>query len=93
MIALRAKERRGCIVSVNGAYRPRQPRTSPLWRCLVAHFDEFLALYPERYQARLGGLRPVIKCIKIQTPIAVVAFTRQRIKDMAHAVIERILKY
>ncbi|TAN35795.1 MAG: hypothetical protein EPN23_10365 [Verrucomicrobia bacterium] len=61
MIALPTKEWSGCIASVNGAYRPRQPRTSPLWRCLVAHFDEFLALYPERYQARLDGLRPVIQ--------------------------------
>ena len=61
MSAFRTKEREVCAVSVQGAYRPRRPRTSPLWRCLVAHFDEFLTLYPERYEARFGYLRPVIK--------------------------------
>jgi transposase-like protein len=61
MSAFRTKEREASTVSVKGTYRPRRPRTSPLWRCLGAHFDEFLALYPERYEARLGFLRPVIK--------------------------------
>ena len=61
MSAFRTKEREACAVSLQGSYRPRRPRTSPLWRCLVAHFDEFLALYPERYEARLGYLRPVIQ--------------------------------
>ena len=61
MAVLHAQRKRAAALSFHGAYWPRQPRTSPLWRCLVAYFDEFLALYPERYEARLGGLRAVVK--------------------------------
>ena len=41
-------------------YRPRRPKTSPLWQCLSRHFTAFLAGYEERYQSRYGFLRPVI---------------------------------
>ena len=61
MAAPHAQRKRATVLMFHGAYRPRQPRSSPLWRCLVAHFDEFLALYPDRYEARLGGLRAVVK--------------------------------
>jgi hypothetical protein len=37
-------------------YRPRRPRTSPLWRILDEHFERFLDVYPERYQHKLGFL-------------------------------------
>jgi hypothetical protein len=39
MSAFRTREREACAVSVKGAYRLRRPRTSPLWRCLVSHFE------------------------------------------------------
>ena len=40
-------------------YRARKPKASPLWKCLSAHFDTFLATYEERYQPRYGYLRPI----------------------------------
>ena len=41
-------------------YQPRNPKASPLWRCVDAHFEEFLQVYSERYQPRYGVLRDVI---------------------------------
>jgi hypothetical protein len=41
-------------------YRPRQPRRSPLWRCLNAYFNTFRAIYPEAYEREYGCLRAVI---------------------------------
>jgi hypothetical protein len=43
-----------------GFYRPRQPWTSPLHRLFEEHHDEFERVYPERFQAKYGFLRPVI---------------------------------
>ena len=45
---------------VEQVYRPRRPKASPLWQCLYDHFDAFLDAYNERYQPRLGFLRPII---------------------------------
>jgi len=44
-------------------YRPRKPRTSPLWQCLTRHFDSFQAVYEERYQSRHGYLRPTCRAV------------------------------
>jgi hypothetical protein len=41
-------------------YRARNPKGSPLWRCLDAHFDTFLDIYPEVYEREYGFLRPII---------------------------------
>ena len=41
-------------------YQPRNPKASPLWRCVDAQFEEFLQVYSERYQPRYGVLRDVI---------------------------------
>lgn len=43
-----------------GLYRPRRPRTSPLWRLLHRFFPDFLRVYEERYRPRLGCLRDVV---------------------------------
>ena len=43
----------------NPAYRPRKPKASPLWQCLVRHFDVFLGQYEECYRKRYGFLRPI----------------------------------
>ena len=43
-----------------GVYRARRPRESPLWRLLKDHFDEFLAVYDDRFAAAHGPLRSVI---------------------------------
>ena len=42
-------------------YRPRQPWDSPLYRLLEEHYEEFEGVYPERFQARYGFWRPVIR--------------------------------
>ena len=39
---------------------PRNPKASPLWRCIDAHFEELLQVYPGRYQPRYGVMRDVI---------------------------------
>jgi hypothetical protein len=41
-------------------YRPRRPEESPVHRILVEHFDEFVRVYPERFQERYGFWRPVV---------------------------------
>ncbi|MBJ7259720.1 MAG: transposase [Chthoniobacterales bacterium] len=41
-------------------YRARNPKASPLWQCLDAHFDTFLEIYPEVYEREYGFLRPII---------------------------------
>ncbi len=43
-----------------GLYRPRRPRTSPLYRLLEDHFAEFTTVYDERFAHRYGYWRPVI---------------------------------
>ena len=45
---------------VTGAYRPRSPKASPLYQCVQAHFGEFEAAYPTRYQEEYGFYRPLI---------------------------------
>ena len=39
-------------------YRRRDPFPSPLWELLDRHYDEFETVYPERYEATYGYLRP-----------------------------------
>jgi hypothetical protein len=46
-------------------YRARNPKASPLWRCLDAHFDTFLEIYPEVYEREYGFLRPIIPEVAI----------------------------
>jgi hypothetical protein len=45
---------------VTGAYKPRNPKASPLYQCVKTHFAEFEASYPTRYQEQYGFYRPVI---------------------------------
>jgi len=42
-------------------YRPRKARESPLFRVVEQQIEEFLRVYPERFAARHGPLRPVIE--------------------------------
>ena len=42
-------------------YRPRQPWDSPLYRLIEEHYEEFERVYPDRFQARYGFWRPVIR--------------------------------
>jgi len=40
-------------------YQPRDPKASPLYRLLDAHYDDFKAIYEERFQKDYGYWRPV----------------------------------
>jgi len=42
-------------------YRPRNPQASGLWRVASGHFDEFERVYDERFAAKYGFWRPVIR--------------------------------
>lgn len=42
-------------------YRPRNHAASPFFKVVRDHFDEFESVYPEKYQARYGFWRPVIR--------------------------------
>ncbi len=35
-------------------YRPRDPQASDLWRLMDQHFDSFLQVYDDRFQAKYG---------------------------------------
>jgi hypothetical protein len=45
---------------VTGAYKPRNPKVSPLYQCVQTHFAEFEASYAMCYQEQYGFYRPVI---------------------------------
>ena len=42
-------------------YRPRNHESSPFFKVVRDHFEEFERVYPERFQARYGFWRPVIR--------------------------------
>jgi hypothetical protein len=46
---------------VEQVYRPRRPKESPLWRCLCAHFYDFIQAYPEKCEKKYGFLKPVVE--------------------------------
>ncbi len=49
-----------CLPSQStGAYRPRQPLESDFHRLIRDHFDDFRAVYAERYARKFGYWRPV----------------------------------
>ena len=41
-------------------YRPRRPKSTPLFRLLDTHYEEFRDVYDERFSKRYGFWRPVI---------------------------------
>ena len=53
------------------AYRARNPKASPLWQCLDAHFDTFLDIYPEVYEREYGFLRPLIPEVLIHCRLSI----------------------
>ena len=40
-------------------YRPRQPKSTPLFRLLDTHYEGFRDVYDERFSKRYGFRRPV----------------------------------
>ena len=68
-------------------YNRRNPSDSPFWKIVAAHYDEFERVYPERYGAKYGFYRPVlriaadkfIKCGDLRE-----GFARVRCDDCGH---------
>ncbi len=46
---------------VEANYKPRKPKTSPLYQSISNHFADFESVYEERYQKRYGVLRDVVR--------------------------------
>jgi len=42
-------------------YRPRDPESSPFYKLVEKHFDDFERVYPDRYGMRFGFWRPIIR--------------------------------
>ncbi len=68
-------------------YSRRNPFASPFWKIVNTHYDEFERVYPERYGAKYGFYRPVlriaadkfIKCGDLRE-----GFARVRCDDCGH---------
>ena len=56
--AQQAKPRRTATPA--GIYQPRRPQSSPLYRLIDDHFQEFTTVYDERFSRRWGYWRPVV---------------------------------
>jgi hypothetical protein len=41
-------------------YKPRRPRSSPLFRLFEEHFDRFCVIYEEEFEREYGPLRPIV---------------------------------
>ena len=52
----------GAVASppAKGVYRARRPKDSALWRLFDQHYEEFEAVYEERFEETYGALRPVV---------------------------------
>jgi len=46
---------------VDQVYRPRKPKSSPLWKCLCRHFYDFIQAYPGQYEKKYGFLKPAVE--------------------------------
>jgi len=44
----------------SGVYKPRRPQSSPLYRLIEDHFEEFSTVYDERFSRRWGYWRSVV---------------------------------
>ena len=42
-------------------YRPRDHEASPFFKVVRDHFEEFERVYPEKFQAKYGYWRPIIR--------------------------------
>lgn len=50
-----------CVHEASGAYRPRHPEHTSLYRLLEEHFDDYLRCHEERFEPRDGHLRPHVR--------------------------------
>jgi hypothetical protein len=46
---------------LSAIYRPRRPRSSPLYSILQEHFERFLLVYEDKFEKLYGPLRSVVK--------------------------------
>lgn len=51
----------GMSERAGGAYKPRDPRASPLFGLVEGFFDAFERVYDDRYEAECGFWRPVVR--------------------------------
>ncbi|MFH1008015.1 MAG: transposase [Candidatus Latescibacterota bacterium] len=76
-----------CYMGFPALYRQRRPRSPGLWQALDTRFEEFQAVYDERFETRLGPLRPVvIKRVQeyLQCGILDYGFARVRCPECKH---------
>lgn len=50
-----------CVGEASGAYRPRHPERTTLYRLLDEHFEDYLRCHEERFESRDGHLRPHVR--------------------------------
>ncbi len=48
-------------------YRPRQPRNSPLYQLLEAHYEEVKALWEERFKQTYGRWRGFLRWVALRS--------------------------
>ena len=46
--------------AIKGAYRPRHPEQSKFYQIIRDHVEEFIRIYPERFESQYGYYRHII---------------------------------
>ncbi|MDI6791831.1 MAG: transposase [bacterium] len=46
--------------TIKGVYRQRHPEASKFYQIIEKNFEEFIRIYPERFESRYGYYRPVV---------------------------------
>ncbi|MFH1562357.1 MAG: transposase zinc-binding domain-containing protein [Nitrospirota bacterium] len=71
----------------NGVYRQRHPKESKFYQIIERHFEEFIRVYPERFENQCGYYRPVITEViykYLDCGILSRGFARVRCSDCRH---------
>jgi len=58
---LSCSERDSFMQAIKGIYRPRQVRSTPLWKIMDRWWERFLGDYDDCLQKRYGYLRPIVR--------------------------------
>ena len=71
-----------CSVSGSGkVYRPRNPRATKLYQIVSGHVEEFLEVYPQRFERKYGGLRPeVVRTLENYLRCGILSYGFARVK-------------
>lgn len=76
-----------CSVKDDNAYRPRNPRATKLYQIVSRNIDEFLEVYPKRFEEKYGHLRPeVVQTLQsyLRCGILSYGFARVRCEECHH---------